>query len=139
MSSRQELKRLARLRLREAETLHAAGLYDGAAYLAGYAIEMALKARICRVLGAADYPISGALKGAYAVHDLDQLAFLGGLKPRLAAAAPLLLAKWPFVRPWSPDRRYTSVGTCSAQESLDILDAIRDPRHGILKWIAKYW
>lgn len=137
--NRQDLKRLARLRLSEAEALHGAGFYDGAAYLAGYAIEMALKARICRVLGVADYPLAGPLKPAYAVHDLAQLVLLAGLKQRLDAAAPALSLKWSAARPWNPDRRYTSVGTCSAQESLGLLDAIRDPRDGILKWIAKYW
>ena len=91
--NRQELKCLARLRLREAEALHAAGIYDGAAYLAGYAVEMALKARICRVLGVPDYPLAGPLKPAYAVHDLAQLALLAGLKQRLDAAAQ------PFARP----------------------------------------
>lgn len=139
MPSRQELKRLARLRLRESEALHAAGLYDGAAYLAGYAVEMALKARICRVLGVADYPLAGPLKTAYAVRDLAQLALLAGLKHRLDAAAPALSGKWSIARPWNPDRRYTAAGTCSAHESLGLLDAIRDPKDGILKWIAKHW
>lgn len=125
MPSRQELKRLARLRLREAEILHAAGLYDGAAYLAGYAIEMALKARICRLLGVEDYPIAGSLRPAYAVHDLAQLVLLAGLQQKLDAAAPPVLANWSTAGPWKPDRRYTSAGTCSAQESLAMLRAIK--------------
>lgn len=139
MPNRRELKRLARLRLREAEALHEAGLYDGAAYLAGYAVEMALKARICRVLEAADYPLAGSFRPAYAVHDLEQLVLLGGLSTRLEAAAPPYRDNWSITRRWKPDRRYTPVGTCSAQESGDILDAISDPKDGILRWIAKYW
>ena len=70
---------------------------------------------------------------------LVQLVSLAVLKQKLEAAAPPLLANWSTARPWKPDRRYTSVGTCSPQESRDILDAIRDQKHGILKWIAKYW
>lgn len=139
MPTRSDLKALARLRLREAEALYAAGLYDGAAYLAGYAVEMALKARICRLLGIPEYPSSGPLKQTYAVHDLDQLALLAGLKPRLGLASPKLFAKWSVALPWRPDRRYTSPGTHSPQDALDILTAIRDPKDGILKWIAKYW
>ncbi len=42
MPTRNELKELAKLRLREAETLFNAGLYDGSAYLCGYVTEFAL-------------------------------------------------------------------------------------------------
>jgi HEPN domain-containing protein len=42
MATYQQLKDLALLRLREAEALFEAGLYDGAKYLSGYAVELAL-------------------------------------------------------------------------------------------------
>lgn len=51
MVTRQQLKDLALLRLKEAEALFAAGLFDGCAYLCGYVVELALKARICATLG----------------------------------------------------------------------------------------
>ena len=139
MPSRQELKALARLRLREAEALYDAGFYDGAAYLAGYVVEIALKARICRLLGLAEYPSAGALKQSYAVHDLDQLVLLAGLRPKLNPANAALFANWSVAQPWKPDRRYTARGTYGQQDALDILNAIRDPNGGILRWIAKYW
>ena len=50
MISRTELRRIARARLRDAEVLFGAGRYDGAIYVCGYAIELTLKARICRVM-----------------------------------------------------------------------------------------
>ncbi|RLC04104.1 MAG: hypothetical protein DRI57_28560 [Deltaproteobacteria bacterium] len=56
MPTRNELKELAKLRLKEAETLFNAGLYDGSAYLCGYVTEFALKARICKLLGIDEYP-----------------------------------------------------------------------------------
>jgi hypothetical protein len=62
MANRKQLKQLATIRLREAEALFAAGLYDGCAYLCGYIIELALKARICRLLNLSDYPETGKLK-----------------------------------------------------------------------------
>jgi hypothetical protein len=43
---RATFQQLAELRLAEARALHAEGLYSGAYYLAGYAIECALKAKI---------------------------------------------------------------------------------------------
>ena len=79
MATPQQFKDLALLRLHEAEALFAVGLYDGAKYLAGYAVELALKARICRLLDVDEYPDTGALKRVYAVHDLDQLLLLAGL------------------------------------------------------------
>ena len=76
MPTRAEFKQLAKLRLKEAETLFTAGLYDGAAYLCGYVVEFALKARICKLLGLDEYPETGKLKTAYAVHDFNQLLIL---------------------------------------------------------------
>ena len=62
----QQLKDIALARLAEAKVLLAVrtgdegiALYDGASYLAGYAVETALKAVICKLLGT-DYPPQGA-------------------------------------------------------------------------------
>lgn len=139
MPTRQELKNLAKLRLDEAQTLFAAGLYDGAAYLAGYVVEMALKARICRVLGVNEYPSGGPYKPVYAVHNLEQLLFLAGLKPRMNPGSAALFANWSIALPWTPERRYTAPGSFSQQDALDILNAIRQPQNGILRWIRRYW
>jgi HEPN domain-containing protein len=47
---------LAAVRLREAEVLFDAALYDGSYYLCGYVVELALKACVCRHLGVDEYP-----------------------------------------------------------------------------------
>ena len=44
-----ELDGLAAARLEDAKVLLASGRYDGAVYMCGYAVEIALKARICRM------------------------------------------------------------------------------------------
>jgi hypothetical protein len=138
--TRQQLKALARLRLREAETLYDAGLYDGAAYLAGYVVELALKARICRLLGLTAFPETGPLRSAYAVHDLAQLLTLSGLRPKLTPSNAVLFSNWSVALPWTPTRRYTPEGTHTQQDALDILNAIRNPtNNGLLRWIARYW
>jgi len=51
-----ELKALAKARLKEAQILFAAKQYDAATYLCGYAIEVALKARICKTIGWSKFP-----------------------------------------------------------------------------------
>jgi hypothetical protein len=53
---RLELKRLAADRLKDAQSLLKAKRYNGAIYLCGYAVELALKARICQTLKWADFP-----------------------------------------------------------------------------------
>jgi len=139
MPTRNELKELAKLRLEEAETLFDAGLYDGAVYLSGYVIEFALKARICKLLDLSEYPSSGRLKSAYAVHDFDQLLLLSGLKEKINLAPVELYANWSITIPWSPEMRYKPKGSVSKDEAEQILNAIRDKPNGVLRWIMKYW
>jgi HEPN domain-containing protein len=50
MISTKDLRAIARARLRDAQVLLKAERFDGAFYLSGYAVELALKARICRTL-----------------------------------------------------------------------------------------
>lgn len=56
MISTKDLKAIARARLRDAHLLLRAKRFDGAFYLCGYAVELALKARICRTLKWAGFP-----------------------------------------------------------------------------------
>ncbi|HBL27338.1 MAG TPA: hypothetical protein DD490_10940 [Acidobacteria bacterium] len=50
------LRAISAARLEDARQLLAAGRFDGAVYLCGYAVELALKARICDTLGWSDFP-----------------------------------------------------------------------------------
>ncbi|NLJ29092.1 MAG: HEPN domain-containing protein [Deltaproteobacteria bacterium] len=45
-----DLRKIAQARFKDADVLLKAWRYDGAIYLCGYAIELALKARICKIL-----------------------------------------------------------------------------------------
>lgn len=54
-----ELRSISAARLEDAETLYNAGRYDGVTYICGYAVELALKARICETLNWAEFPESG--------------------------------------------------------------------------------
>ncbi len=60
IETRAEFQQLAEARLEEAKTPLDAGKWDGAYYLAGYAVELALKASIIKKLMATDaFPIEG--------------------------------------------------------------------------------
>lgn len=139
MATSQQLKDLAHLRLREAEALLAAGLYDGAKYLSGYVVELALKARICRLLDVDEYPEKGELKRVYAVHDLDLLLLLAGLRRAVDPSNNALFDNWSTAALWKPERRYEAAGSVTRQDAEDILNAIRDSPDGVLTWIKTLW
>jgi HEPN domain-containing protein len=85
MLSTKDLRAIARARLEDARVLLQAKRYDGALYLCGYAIELALKARICRTLRWLGFPDSDKdFKGLSSLktHDLEVLLrFLGSRRP----------------------------------------------------------
>ena len=54
-----ELSSIARARLKDASALVSKGRYDGAAYVCGYAVEIALKARIVKTLKWSGFPADG--------------------------------------------------------------------------------
>src|SRR5690348_11889977 len=102
---RQQLQQLARLRLREAEALYNARLYDGCVYLAGYAVELGLKARICRLLGLSEYPLK--LGQSFRVHNLEQLKALAGITRDIDINKNReLFSNWSRAVEWDPEQRY---------------------------------
>lgn len=135
---REQLQQLARLRLREAEALYQAGLYDGCVYLAGYAVELALKARICRLLGLKNYPLEPAQ--AFKIHDLEQLTILAGLSTQIDATKNLdLFNNWSHAIKWNPEQRYEASGKYDAVTAKLLLDSIRSKPNGVLTWLSKRW
>ena len=77
IESRVEFQQLAQVRLDEAKVLLDVGKWGGAYYLAGYAVELALKACIIRTLMATDaFPDRGVLEEL--LHALHRKARLAG-------------------------------------------------------------
>jgi HEPN domain-containing protein len=70
------------LRLKEAKALLAAGFPEGAYYLAGYAVECALKACIARKTQEFDFPEKKRVNDSH-THDLGKLLVLAGLSEDL--------------------------------------------------------
>jgi hypothetical protein len=56
MISVTDLEQVARARLEDSFVLAGYGRYDGSVYLCGYALEIALKVRICKLYGRSDFP-----------------------------------------------------------------------------------
>ena len=120
-----ELRRIARGRLRDAEVLLAAGRYDGAIYLCGYASETALKARICRTLKWPGYPSARReFEGfqSFRTHDLDILLHLSGIENKIKTNH---FDAWNTVVNWDPNVRYSAIGSTSSQEAADMIQSTK--------------
>lgn len=143
--TRQEFQNIALLRQAESKSLFKRNHYDGCCYLAGYCLEAALKAAICKQMKSDNFfeVIRPETARAFKIHNLGELIILAGLSQEykdLEITNPILLDNWEFIRDkirWSEQLRY-QVGFVRADAEQMIL-AISEPRNGILKWIKKYW
>jgi hypothetical protein len=86
MIAKNDLKTMANDRLQDAEILHRGGRHAGAIYLCGYAMELALKARICKTLKWTEFPETNKEFQdfqSFKVHKLDILLKLSGVKAKV--------------------------------------------------------
>jgi len=87
MISAAALHSTAREYLRAAKLLRTRRSYDVSAYLCGYAVEIALKARICRTLNwTTEFPETNSefkLKSNLKTHDLEALLEFTGLQNKI--------------------------------------------------------
>jgi len=135
--NRVEFQTLATERLSDAEALIKAARYACAYYVAGYAVECALKACIARKTNQDDFPPKDAQR--YYLHDISKL--LDGAGPGLAfeqeaAQDPIFRANWATVKDWTEEARYQRHAQRQAEE---IMSAIIDPDHGVLQWLRRNW
>jgi hypothetical protein len=104
------LREIAEARLEDANVLLANGRTDGAAYLCGYAVELALKARICATLNWDGFPETRSEfenLATFKTHKLDVLLALSGQGQRIKATH---FSAWSAVITWNTELRYRVVG-----------------------------
>ncbi|MFG0283691.1 MAG: HEPN domain-containing protein [Phycisphaerales bacterium JB039] len=133
-----DLKKLAELRLKEARALFRQRLYAGAYYLAGYAIECALKACVAKQTRRYEFPDKQRAHDVF-THDLARLVKAAGLAQALAAQSrqdTVFEVNWNLVKDWQAESRYSFRKRAEAQ---DLLDAIDDPTRGVLQWVKRHW
>jgi hypothetical protein len=101
-----ELYAIARARLEDANLLLTNSRSDGAFYVGGYAVELALKARICRTLNWSGFPEKRSEFEnftSFRTHKLDVLLALSGQEQRIKSD---YLWAWSAVATWDPEARY---------------------------------
>ena len=145
--NRAGFQQLAELRLQEARPLFAADFPEGAYYLAGYAVECALKACIAKRTREHDFPEKKLVIDSH-THDLGKLLDVAGLSDLLkndVADNIELKLDWETVREWSEQSRYGLFdddpighwsGLASAQS---LIDAVESKKGGVLRWIRQSW
>jgi HEPN domain-containing protein len=135
--NRTDLQRLSNIRVREATALFKLGEYSGAYYLAGYAIECALKACFAKAVRRHDFPDKSRSRKVF-IHNLPELLDLAELKKDLKVAMqadPILEAAWNVVCDWTEESRYAVWTRADAQK---VLGAVKG-RGGVLPWIKRRW
>jgi hypothetical protein len=124
MLTRTELRRIARARLQDARVLLRGRRYDGAFYLCGYAVELALKARICTVLRWQGFPSTPAeFQGlaSFKVHDLKTLLHLTDREARIKASRS---PEWSVVLGWNPEVRYNPPGSVNRADAVVMINSV---------------
>ena len=118
-----QLKTIATARIDDAQALFDNSRYDGAVYLCGYAIELALKCRVCTTLNWLDFPESPKEFGGLAslkTHDLKTLLRFTGVEAAVGS-----MPEWLAVLDWSPQDRYKPIGSATVTSAQLMLNSTR--------------
>jgi len=115
MQTQEYIEWLAEERLREANCLFESGFYDGAYYLGGYAVELFLKARICRLFNKPNFFMFEEVRAEaykpFRSHDFEQLLFFSGLGVEFNYMREMdkkFNDSWEMLTEWSEAVRYES-------------------------------
>jgi HEPN domain-containing protein len=144
MPTSKEFWDLAELRLEDAQGLLNIQRWACAYYVAGYAVECALKALIVRDAERTgsvfdDKKLASQLLDSFFVHDLEKLFKAANLEADfgLARGANTALdGSWQVVKGWKETSRYQQKGQTEAEA---MVQAISHDPDGVMKWIRDRW
>lgn len=141
--NRKQLQSLSKERVKDAKALLGRKRWAATYYLAGYAVECGLKACVLKFVE--DTGLIFGQKGGLKrledcwTHDLEKLVGIADLKQKLQEAIQAS-AKfdeyWAVVTGWSEVSRYEAKDEQAARQ---LVEAITDPDHGVLKWVRTHW
>ena len=126
--TRGDLRKIARARIKDAECLFSSRRYDGAVYLCGYAVEIALKARVCKTLNWSEFRPDAAGKAFeeyrfFRSHSLEFLLGVSGIKSKIKLTH---MAYWSVVAKWRPELRYKHVGSATRSDAAVMIEAANE-------------
>jgi HEPN domain-containing protein len=137
--NRNTLRTLAGSRLEEARVLLKNGLWTGAYYMTGLAIECALKSCLASAVKEHDFPDKEFVNAMY-VHNLEKLFKLNGalwveLQSDIKTDANLSV-NWSTVKDWDDSKRYDIVEELAARA---LFEAATTTGSGVMEWIRGKW
>jgi hypothetical protein len=118
------MRSIANARIKDSRVLESAKRYDGAYYLCGYSVEIALKARICKTLKWPGFPETNReFEGRTSLksHSLEGLLLFSGLDSKVRS--PTYGSYWSLVSQWNPENRYRALGTVTAAEAKAMIES----------------
>jgi HEPN domain-containing protein len=136
--NRNDLRELARIRLKEAGVLLKNGNYEGAYYLCGYVVECGLKSCIAKQTRRYDFPNKKTVDKSY-THDLTTLVKTAGLERDLDKEMKSnrnFKVYWSIVKDWSEESRYEKH---TEKEAQSLYFAVANRKQGVLQWIQRHW
>ena len=138
MLTKDDLKKLAQIRLDDALLLFQAGRSSSAYYLVGYAVELALKVCIAELILPNAIPDKELIIATYK-HNLDSLLGTAGLRPQFdqdRKTDTQFGAYWAIANNWNEESRYKIWDSMS---TATLLEAVNEPKHGVFQWVRKHW
>ena len=136
--TRSDLRANAQTKIDDAIILLTNKRYSNAYYLAGYAVEIGLKACIAAQISAETIPDKAFIKGIMN-HQYRVLVGLAGLAASLKdeeVKDQRFATNWALASQWEPDARYEAIDPMSAE---GLVEAIATSNSGVLQWIKTHW
>ncbi len=138
--NRTQLQQLSTERIEEAQALLGVGKWSGAYYLAGYAVECALKSCVLAYIERTGVIFEDKKYAEKCwTHDLEELVKQAGLflERRNVIASNIKLGRnWDTAKDWSEASRYRFVIQSDAE---DLVAAIDHNTDGVLPWLKNFW
>jgi len=117
----------------EAEHLLDRGLFAGAMFMGGCALECFLKLAICCTLKLDELP------PVFKTHKLEDLILYTGFQKELRGSETLRESFDLIVDAWKPDGRsrllYADPAGFDHDQAHQFLSQLRDPEHGVISWL----
>jgi hypothetical protein len=137
-----DLEKLTDIRVKEAGILLEKECYQGAYYLAGYALECAIKACIAKQVQQYDFPNRELAQKSHQ-HKLLELLNVAGLKHKLEAKEKEdsdFQLNWAVVKDWGVESRYEC--SIDKKKACDLYLAVTGgaaENSGVLTWLKMFW
>lgn len=137
--NKSDLETLVDIRVSEAKVLLESENYQGSYYLAGYALECAIKVCIAKQVRQYDFPNKELAQKSHK-HKLTDLLGVAGLKQKLNEKENADLdfkLNWAVAKDWTVESRYE----CSIESSKanDLFQSVTNENSGVLAWLKTFW